>query len=112
MSPAARARVVAMLPEGDSSSEWLRLDHGAGGSEWRILADKAPIEIADEQIAHLRSMIDHMLAREEEALLRADELDGKLVEERRLREAEQRLREEAERRLAEALAEIERLERR
>jgi hypothetical protein len=115
-----------LLPQaGFFASEVLGLDLTVEGTKLRFFAANAPIEDADERIARLGSMLDEVFAHKEEALRRAEELEGKLVEEQlsrkeeqrlreeaqRLREAEQRLREDAERRLAEALAEIERLKR-
>ncbi len=108
-----------LLPQaGHFASEVLGLDLTVEGTKLRFFTGNAPIEDADERIARLGSMMDDVLAHREEALRRAEELEGKLVEEQlsrkeeqRLRGEEQRLREEAERRLAEALAEIERLKR-
>jgi hypothetical protein len=101
-----------LLPQaGLFASEVLGLDLTVEGTKLRFFFGNGPIEDADERIARLGSMVDEVLVHKEEALRRAEELEGKLVEEQRLREEEQRLREEAERRLAEALAEIERLKR-
>jgi Uma2 family endonuclease len=108
-----------LLPQaGFFASEVLGLDLTVEGTKLRFFSGNAPIEDAGERIARLGSMVDEVLAHKEEALQRAEELEGKLVEEQRLRgEAERlrgeadHLREDAERRLAEALAEIERLKR-
>ncbi len=108
-----------LLPQaGFFASEVLGLDLTVEGTKLRFFCGNAPIEDADERIARLGSMVNEVLARKEEALLRAEELEGKLAleqrlreEEQRLREEEQRLRQEAELRLSEALAEIERLKR-
>ena len=115
-----------LVPQaGRFASEVLGLDLTVDGTKLRFFAGNAPIEDADEQISRLGSMLDDVLAHKEDAQRRAEELEGKLAEEHRLREEEQRLREEehrlrkeehrlrkeAEHRLAEALAEIERLKR-
>ena len=115
-----------LVPQaGRFASEVLGLDLTVDGTKLRFFAGNAPIEDADEQISRLGSMLDDVLAHKEDAQRRAEELEGKLAEEHRLREEEQRLREEehrlrkeehrlrkeAEHRLTEALAEIERLKR-
>jgi Uma2 family endonuclease len=123
----ARTRAYQrLLPQaGRFASEVLGLDLAVDGTKLRFFAGSAPIEDADEQIARLGSMVDDVLAHKDEALRRAEELEGQLAEEQRfraeeqlllkeeqlLREKEHHLREDAERRLAEALAEIECLKR-
>ena len=108
-----------LVPQaGFFASEVLGLDLRVEGTKLRFFHGNALIEDADERIARLGSIVNEVLVHKEEALRRAEELEGKLVEEQRLRadeqrgrEEEQRGREEAERRLTEALAEIERLKR-
>ena len=80
----------------------LGLDLALDGSRLRFFAGNAPLEDADEMIARLGSMLDKVIAGQEETERLADELASKLAE-------EQRLREDAEHKLAVALAEIERL---
>ncbi len=115
--PRAYERVVPQA--GRFASAVLGLDLGLEGSRLRFFSGNAPLEDADEMIARLGSMLDKVIAGQEEA----ERLAAKLAEEQRLREDEQRRREEAERlrddeqrrredverRLAEALAENERL---
>jgi len=108
---------------GRFASDVLGLDLALEGSRLRFFAGNAPLEDADEMIARLGSMLDKVIAGQEEAEQLAEELAAKLAEEQRLRADEQRLRadeqrrredeqrrrEDAERQLAEARAEIERL---
>jgi Uma2 family endonuclease len=103
----AYERVVPQA--GRFASDVLGLDLALDGSRLRFFAGNAPLEDADEMIARLGSMLDEVIAGQEEAERLAEELAAKLAEEQRLREEQQRLREEAERQLAEARAEIERL---
>lgn len=101
--PAAYERIVPQA--GHFGSVVLGLDLVLDGDRLRFFAGNAPLEDADEMIARLGSMLDKVIAREEE-------LSANLEEERRLREEERRLREEADRQLAEARAEIARLTKR
>jgi Uma2 family endonuclease len=94
---------------GRFTSQVLGLDLVLHGARLRFFAGNAQLEDTDEMIARLGSMLDEVIAGQED-------LANKLAEEQRLREDEQRLREEADRRreeaerqLAEARAEIERL---
>jgi Uma2 family endonuclease len=121
----ARAGVYQrIVPQsGRFASAVLGLDLALDSSRLRFFSGNAPLEDADEMIARLGSMLDKVIAGQEEAERLAEELAGKLAEEQRLRGEEQRLRgeeqrlrEEAEQRLAdveqrfaEARAEIERL---
>jgi Uma2 family endonuclease len=109
--PSASARVYQrIVPQaGRYASGVLGLDLALEGSRLRFFAGSALLEDADEMIARLGSMLDNVIAGQEEAERLAVELAGQLAEEQRLREEEQRLREDAERALAEARAEIERL---
>jgi chromosome segregation ATPase len=104
MSPVDRDRAIALLPSEAATSEAYAREIIEGSSEWRFLPGTTPIERAQEQIAHLESRLNEAFLRNEDAQRRAEELEGKLAEEHRLRK-------EAEHRLAEALAEIERLKR-
>ncbi len=45
MSPVERARAIALLPSGDSTSEALVRRVIGGSSEWRVLPDDVPIEM-------------------------------------------------------------------
>ena len=122
---------------GRFASAVLGLDLALEGSRLRFFAGNAPLEDAEEMVARLGSMLDKVIAGQEEAERLAEEFAAKLAEEQRLRADEQRLRADeqrlradeqrlradeqrlredaehrradAERRLAEALAEIERL---
>ena len=96
-APRAYQRIVPQ--SGRYASEILGLDLALEGSGLRLFAGNAPLEDADEMIARLGSMLDKVIARQEEAERLAEELSSKLTE-------EQRRREVAERGLAEALAEI------
>jgi Uma2 family endonuclease len=98
--PGTYQRIVPQA--GHFASVVLGLDLVLDGDRLRFFAGNAPLEDADEVIARLGTMLDKVIAREEE-------LSAKLEEERRLREEERRLREEADRLLAEARAEIARL---
>jgi Uma2 family endonuclease len=80
---------------GPFASSVLGLDLALDGARLRFFAGNAPLEDADEMIARLGSMLDKVIAGQEELAVRLAE--------------EQRLREEAEQQLAEARAEIERL---
>jgi Uma2 family endonuclease len=80
---------------GRFASAVLGLDLALDGPRLRFFSGNAPLEDADEMIARLGSMLDKVIAGQEE-------LAAKLAEEHRLRE-------EAEQQLAEARAEIERL---
>lgn len=93
----ARARTYErMVPQaGRFPSAVLGLDLVLDGDRLRFFAGNAPLEDSDEMIARLGSMLDKVIAREEEL---AAELEN-----------ERNMREDAERRLVEALAEIERL---
>lgn len=104
MTPVDRERTIALLPSEDPTSEAMAREILDGSSEWRFLPGTTPIERAQEQIGHLESRLNEAFARNEDAQRRAEELEGKLAEEHRLRK-------EAEQRLAEALTEIERLKR-
>ncbi len=95
LQPRTRAYQRLLPQTGRFVSEVLGLELTVEGTKLRFFSGTAPIEDADEQIARLGSMVDDVLAHKEEALQRAEELEGKLVD--------------AEQRLAEALAEIERL---
>jgi hypothetical protein len=87
---------------GRFASGVLGLDLALDGSRLRFFAGNAPLEDADEMIARLGSMLDKVIAGQEEAERLADELAGKLADrEQQLADREQQL--------AEALAEIERL---
>lgn len=118
--PAEGARVYErMIPQaGRFASKVLGLDLALDGERLRFFAGNAPLEDADEMIARLGTMLDKVIAGEEETARLAEELAAKVAQELRLREEEQKKREEeqkkreqAERALAEALAEIERLKR-
>jgi Uma2 family endonuclease len=92
-----------MVPQsGRFESAVLGLDLALEGPRLRFFAGNAPLEGPDEMIARIGSMLDKVIAGQEEAERRADELSGRLAD-------AERGREEAERQLAEALAEIERL---
>jgi Uma2 family endonuclease len=94
-----------MMPQsGRFASSVLDLDLALDGSRLRFFAGNALLEDADEMIARLGSMLDKVIAGQEEAERLAEEFATKLAE-------EQRLREDAEQQLAEARAEIERLKR-
>jgi Uma2 family endonuclease len=94
-----------MMPQsGRFASSVLGLDLALDGSRLRFFAGNALLEDADEMIARLGSMLDKVIAGQEEAERLAEEFATKLAE-------EQRLREDAEQQLAEARAEIERLKR-
>ncbi|CAN5865935.1 hypothetical protein BH11MYX4_BH11MYX4_60320 [soil metagenome] len=102
----ARATATAyqrVVPQaGHFPSAVLGLDLVLDGERLRFFAGNAPLEDADEMIARLGTMLDKVIAREEE-------LTARLEEERRLREEERRLREEVDRQLAEARSELARL---
>jgi Uma2 family endonuclease len=122
-----------LVPQsGRFASEVLGLDLALEGPRLRFFAGNALLEDPDEMIARLGSMLDKVIAGQEEAERLAEEFAAKLAEEQRLRgeeqrlraeeqrlredaehrrEEEQRLREDAEKQLAEARAEIERLKR-
>jgi hypothetical protein len=127
---AARVYERIVPQSGRFASAALGLDLALDGSRLRFFSGNALLEDADEMVARLGSMLDKVIAGQEEAERLAEEFAGKLAEEQRLREDEQRLREDeqrlreneqrlregeqrrredAEHRLAEALAEIERL---
>jgi Uma2 family endonuclease len=113
-APRAYQRIVPQA--GRFASGVLGLDLALDGSRLRFFAGNAPLEDADEMVARLGSMLDEVIAGQEEAERLAEELAGRLEEERRLREEERRLREEerhrredVEQQLAAARAEIERL---
>jgi Uma2 family endonuclease len=108
-SPGARAYERVVPQSGRFPSGVLGLDLALEGPRLRFFSGTALLEDADEMVARLGSMLDKVIAGQEEAERLAVELSGKLAEEQRLREEEQRLREEAQRQLAEARAEIERL---
>jgi hypothetical protein len=91
---------------GRFASRVLGLDLALEGSRLRFFAGNAPLQDAEEMIARLGSMLDEVIAGQEEAERLAEALAAELAEERRLREDERR---EAERQLADARAEIERL---
>lgn len=85
-----------IVPHGGRlASGVLGLDLSLEGPRLRFFAGDGALPDADEMIARLTSMVDDVMAGQEE-------LAGKLAE-------EQQAREDAERKLAEALAEIERL---
>ena len=108
--PAAAARTYQrIVPQGGRfPSAVLGLDLAIDGDRLRFFAGDASLPDADERIARLASMLDGVIAGQEE-------LAATLAEEQRREDAEQgradaeQGRAEAERRLAEALAEIERL---
>jgi Uma2 family endonuclease len=110
-SPPTPSRVYQrVVPQaGRYASSVLGLDLALEGSRLRFFAGTAALDDADEMIARLGSMLDKVLAGQEEAERLAEELADKLDEEQRLREDERRLREDAERQLADARAEIEQL---
>jgi len=64
----------------------LGLDLALDGTRLRFFAGNAPLEDADEMVARLGSMLDEVIAGQEEAERIAEELAGKLAEEQRLRE--------------------------
>jgi Uma2 family endonuclease len=99
-APRAYQRIVPQA--GRFASGVLGLDLALDGSRLRFFAGNAPLEDADEMVARLGSMLDEVIAGQEEAERLAEELAGRLEEERRLRE-------DAEQQLAAARAEIERL---
>ena len=126
----AYQRIVPLA--GRFSSAVLGLDLALDGERLRFFAGNAPLEDTDEIIARLGGMLDRVIAREESALRRAEELTAKLREEQlkskaerkkrkedrkklkgeqEKREEEQKRREELERLLAEARAELERSKR-
>ena len=92
-APTTYERIVPQA--GHVGSVVLGLDLVLDGDRLRFFAGNAPLEDADEMITRLGSMLDKVIARDEE-------LSASLEEERRLRE-------EADRQLAEARAEIARL---
>jgi Uma2 family endonuclease len=106
-SPGAASRVYErVVPQiGRYASSVLGLDLGLDGSRLRFFAGTAPLEDADERIARIGSVLDEVIAGQEEAERLAEELAGKLAEQERLREG-------VEQQLAEARAEIERLKKR
>jgi Uma2 family endonuclease len=115
-SASARTYQRIVPQAGRYPSEVLGLDLALEGQRLRFFAGSAPLEDADERIARLSSMLDNVIAGQEDAERLAAELADKLAEEQRRREEEQRRREEEQRRredaegaLAEARAEIERL---
>ena len=98
------------MPQGGRlSSQVLGLELALEDGHLRFFEGTAPLEDAAERIARLGSMLEKVVAGQEDAERLARELAEELAEEQRLREQEQRGREEAERQLAEARAEIERL---
>jgi hypothetical protein len=111
--------VDVFAPEGVRTARrrqarWLRLglDLLLDASRLRFFYGSAPLLEADELIAKLGAMMNEVIAHEEAAERRADELASRLrAEEQQLRAEEQRLRAEADARLAEALAEVARLKR-
>ncbi|APR77732.1 Hypothetical protein A7982_03079 [Minicystis rosea] len=107
----APARVYQrIVPQaGRFTSTVLGLDLTLDGSRLRFFAGNAPLEDAPEMIARLGSMIDEVLAREEDLTSRLAEEQRRREDEQRLREEEQRRREAIEQELAEARAELERL---
>jgi len=110
LSSASARTYQRIVPQaGRYPSEVVGLDLALEGQRLRFFAGSAPLEDADERIARLSSMLDNVIAGQEDAERLAVELADKLAEEQRLREEEQRRREEAEGALAEARAEIERL---
>jgi len=102
--PSASARTYQrIVPQaGRYASSVLGLDLALEGNRLRFFVGSARLEDADERIARLSSMLDSVIAGQEDAERLAVELGDKLAE-------EQRRREEAEGALAEARAEIERL---
>jgi Uma2 family endonuclease len=102
-SGAAPREYQRIVPQtGRYASSVLGLDLALDGSRLRFFAGTAPLEDADERIARIGSMLDEVIAGQEEAERLAEELAGKLAEEESRREG-------MERELAEARAEIERL---
>jgi Uma2 family endonuclease len=108
--PAGARAYQRLVPQaGRLASAVLGLDLAVEGERLRFFSGNAPLEDADEMIARLGSMLDKVIAGQEEAEKLARDLAVQLDEERAHREDEQRHREEVERELAEARAEIARL---
>lgn len=100
-----------LMPQaGRFTSEVLGLDLLVDGSKLRFFAGNAPLEDADETITRLGTMLDQVIAHKDEAERLREALAAELAEEKHRREEADHGREEAERRLAEALAEIARLQ--
>ena len=109
--PSASSRAYQhIVPQaGRYASGVLGLDLALEGRRLRFFAGSAPLEDADEMIARLGSMLDKVIAGQEEAERLAVELAGKLAEEQRLLAEEHLHAEDLAAKLAEAHAEIERL---
>ncbi len=96
--PRGGARVYQRLvPQaGRFMSEVLGLDLALEGERLRFFAGSALLEDADEMIARLGTMLDKVIAGQEESARRAEELAAKLVKEQRKRKEEQRKRKDEE----------------
>lgn len=86
---------------GRFSSAVLGLDLALDGERLRFFAGNAPLEDTEEMIARLGGMLDRVIAREESALRRAEELAVMLREEQLKSKAERRKRKDDRKRLKE-----------
>lgn len=109
--PTSHARSYqALVPQhGRWSSAVLGLDLALEGDMVRFYSGSAALPVGEELLGRMQGMLDEVVAKRQEAEVRADEEARLREEEARLREEEVRRRLDAERRVAELEAELARL---